>query len=195
MFVVDGKIVSKEIFDRKFVCNLSKCQGACCWEGDFGAPVSQDEELLIASILEKVKDILSDESKRVIEEQGIAPWSALYEGKVTPLLSDGSCAYMVRENKIAQCAFEILYENGETDFQKPISCHLYPIRISENSDSKFEALNYDEWDICSAACDLGEELSTPVFRFVKEGIIRKYGQDFYDQLEDIFKTYLAQSGI
>lgn len=191
MFIVEGKIVSSDLFSRKFVCNLSKCKGACCWEGDYGAPVTQDEIKNIEQILDKIMPLLNSESANVVERNGVAPWSKLYKGNVTPLLKDGSCAFLVRENGIAQCAFEKAYERGLTDFRKPVSCHLYPVRISVNTTSKMESLNYDEWEICSAACSLGEELEVPVFRFVQAALIRKYGQSFYDQLEDIFRQYFT----
>lgn len=192
MFIIDEKIVSAELFSRKFICNLSKCKGACCWEGDFGAPVTDEEETIINSLLSTIKPILSNSSNELIDSQGAAPYSPIYGGKVTPLHENGACAYLVKDKDgISKCSFEIAYNEGLSAFKKPISCHLYPIRVSKNAKTKFEALNYDEWDICNAACQLGEEHQMPVFRFLREAIIRKYGAVFYDQMEDIFKTYFA----
>ena len=191
MFIIQGKIVSSDLFSRRFVCNLSKCQGACCWEGDYGAPVADDEIKTIEDILDQITPLLNEESADIIQRDGVAPWSELYKGNVTPLLSDGSCAFLIRENGIARCAFEKAFEGGLTTFKKPVSCHLYPVRISENTSNKMESLNYDEWDICSSACSLGEEMQVPVFRFVKSALTRKYGQSFYDQMEDIYETYFV----
>ena len=193
MYIVDKKLISSEVFSQKFVCNLEKCRGACCWEGDYGAPLDEAEVDTIAALLPMLSSWLSQESKSAIEEQGHVTYSKLYGGWVTPLLNNGACAYLVKDaDGIARCSFEILYNKGETDFKKPISCHLYPIRVSYNPRTGFEALNYDEWDICSAACQLGEELKVPVFKFVKEALIRKYGSEFYKQVEDIGSTYFSE---
>jgi len=192
MYIIDNKIVSAELFSRKFICNLSKCKGACCWEGDFGAPVTDEEDRTIKANLSTVQSLLSDASNTIIEVQGHTTYNSQIGGKVTPLHPDGACVYLVKgDDGVSNCAFEMAYNEGLSTFRKPISCHLYPIRITENAETKFEALNYDEWDICSAACQLGEEQRMPVFRFLKEAIIRKYGTEFYDQMEDIYQTYFA----
>ena len=102
----------------------------------------------------------------------------------TTLLANGACAYMIRDEiGIAKCGIEQAHKEGLTDFIKPISCHLYPIRVISEEDQLFEALNYDEWEICSAACDLGKKEQLPIYKFVKNALIRRYGQDFYDQLD------------
>lgn len=190
MFIIDDKIVSTEVFTQQFICNLSACKGACCWEGDFGAPVSKKEERIIEEILPTILPLLSDKSKDIIVQKGSTTDEAYLKQKVTPLHKDGSCVYLTKDkNGIAKCAFEQAWEAGDTSFKKPISCHLYPVRVVENEKTDFEALNYDEWDICSAACKLGQENQMPVFRFVQDAIKRQYGQDFYDQMEDIYKTY------
>ena len=192
MFIIEDKIISTELFSQKFVCNLSKCKGACCWEGDFGAPVTDDEENSIDAINDKVLPLLSNASKSIINEKGVAPYDAILKRKVTPLHADGACVYLTKDSSgVARCVFEKLWEEGKTDFQKPISCHLYPIRISENKDTGFEALNYDEWEICKPACSLGEEMKMPVFRFLEAAIVRQYGQGFYDQLEDMYVSYFS----
>lgn len=192
MFIVEGKIVSTEVFTQKFICNLNACKGACCWEGDLGAPVTHEEILTIKEIESIIRPLLSDESNRIIEEKGVVVGDPEYEGMVTPLHSDGACVYLVKnELGVAQCAFEKAFSAGKTHFKKPISCHLYPIRVTKNDQTDFEALNYDEWEICSDACILGQEHQMPVFRFVKGAIVRQYGQEFYAQLEDIYKTYFT----
>ena len=184
--------MSSELFEKQFVCNLSKCKGACCWEGDFGAPLDEEEIPILERLLPLVLPRLSDESVRAIEKQGVAPNSKLYGGKVTPLLEDGSCAYLTKdEYGIARCSFEQLHEEGQTDFKKPVTCHLYPVRVSKNERTGFEALNYDEWEICSAACALGEELKVSVYQFVRDALVRKYGTDFFEQLDDINRRYFS----
>ncbi len=188
MFLIQEILVSSEIFKRKFVCNLDKCKGACCWEGDYGAPVSDHEIPLIKASLEEVYNLLEEENKIRIKETNGVVFDQSIKGNVTPLMRDGSCAFLFKDaNGTATCSFEKVHTNGKSDFKKPLSCHLYPIRVNKNDETGFEALNYDEWDICNAACKLGEELSVPVFRFVKEALIRAYGIEFYEELEGVYE--------
>ena len=190
MYIINGKVVSGELFRRRFVCNLSKCKGACCWEGDFGAPVTKKEIKAMKSSIADLLPLLDQESKDIIKEKGIAPFNAEYKGEVTPLKPNGACVFLTMGKEgIAKCGWEKIYEEGKSSFQKPISCHLYPIRASKNVNTGWEALNYDEWDICSAACKLGGELKVPVFRFLRDAIIRAYGASFYDQMEGIYVAY------
>ena len=192
MFIIDGKVVSAELFTQRFVCNLSKCKGACCWEGDFGAPLSEEESELIQSLMPKVKEQLSESSVARISETGTSVFNKYLNSLTTPLHEDGRCVYLSKDrNGIARCTFEQLWEDGMIEFRKPVSCHLYPVRVTKNKESGFEALNYDEWEICKAACSLGEELRVPVFRFVKDAIIRQYGVSFYEQMEDIYDSFFA----
>lgn len=192
MFVVDGIVVSSELFEQRFVCNLSKCKGACCWEGDFGAPLQEDEIALMQSTVHKLLPLLQQESQDIIIDMGVSHWDPHYKGNVTPLTSSGACVFLTMDHMgIAKCGWEKIYEEGATDFRKPISCHLYPVRVEKNEDTTWHALNYDRWDICSAACTLGDELQVPVFRFLKEAIIRAYGDEFYKQLESIYETYFT----
>ncbi len=190
MYIVEGKIVSSELFTTQFMCNLDKCKGACCWEGDFGAPVTEEEIEAMDSIKDIILPRLSVESRAIIADQGQSKYEQYCSSEVTPLHKDGSCVYLAKDDKgIARCVFEQAWEEGLTDFKKPISCHLYPVRVSENASSKFEALNYDEWEICKAACSLGEEMKMPVFRFAKDALIRNYGEEFYEQLEALYEAY------
>lgn len=192
MFIVEGRIISTEVFTRKFICNLNSCKGACCWEGDFGAPVTEQEIQTIKEIQAVILPLLSEESRQIIQKIGVVCGDPEYHGMLTPLHTDGACVYLVKnELGIAQCAFEKAWSAGKTSFKKPLSCHLYPIRVTKNAQTDFEALNYDEWDICSAACAKGAEEKMPVFRFVKDAIVREYGQEFYNQMEDIYKTYFT----
>ena len=179
MILIDDKIVSDEIVERHFVCNLASCKGACCVEGDGGAPLEKDEIEILQKIYPKIKSHLTPEGKKTIESQGV---SVKKEGKQrTPLINDRACAYVNFENGIAICGIEKAYEAGDIEFKKPISCHLYPIRITKTEEMDF--VNYDEWDICEPACVLGKELKMPLYRFVKDALIRKYGEEFYEALE------------
>ncbi|MBN8679706.1 MAG: DUF3109 family protein [Chitinophagales bacterium] len=184
MIIVQDKLVSDDVVEQQFICNLSACKGACCWEGDFGAPLEKAELAIMESILEKVKPYLSPAGIAAIEAQGTYQWFEGMNEHGTTLIDGGPCAYMTYDPLgIAQCGIEMAWKAGDIDFQKPISCHLYPIRVSKYEHFDSEALNYDRWDICSAACSLGEKEKVPVYRFVKDALIRKYGQAFYDELD------------
>lgn len=184
MIIVQDKLVSDDVVEQHFICNLSACKGACCWEGDYGAPLEKSELAIIDAVLDKVKPFLGPAGLAAIEAQGPYQWYERMKEHGTTLIDGGPCAFMTyNEMGIAQCSFENAWKAGEIDFQKPISCHLYPIRISKYRQFNSEVLNYDRWDICSAACELGEKEKVPVYRFVKEALIRKYGQEFYDELD------------
>ena len=157
MIVVQDKIVSDDLVEEQFICNLKACKGACCWEGDYGAPLETAELSILEEELEQIKPFLSPAGLKAIEEQGSYAWFKPEKNWGTPLVAGGPCAYMVMENGVAQCGIEKAWKAGETTFQKPISCHLYPIRVEENEETGFEALNYDRWDICAAACELGKK--------------------------------------
>lgn len=188
MIIVQDKLVSDELVEEQFICNLSACKGACCWEGDSGAPLEDAELPILDSIFEKVKPFLSPAGIRAIEQQGKYMWFDEAEEYGTPLVDNGPCAYMTLDaGGTAQCGIEAAYRAGAIDFQKPISCHLYPIRVGKNEELGFEALNYHQWDICSAACELGRKEKMPVYRFLREAIVRKYGQEFYEELDGAAK--------
>ena len=183
MIIIDDKIISDNLRDKFFVCDLEKCKGACCVQGDGGAPLTDEEVALLPEIYEKVKPYLTEEGITTIEQQGFTNQEKGEKYLATPLRpSDSACAYVnFDENGITYCGIEKAYLDGKIQFQKPVSCHLYPVRIKEHND--FDAVNYDEWEICNPACSLGEELGIPVYQFVKTPLIRKYGQEFFDALE------------
>ncbi len=184
MIIVQDKLVSDDIVEQQFICNLSACKGACCWEGDFGAPLEAAELPVLEAIFEQVKPFLSPAGLAAIEAQGKYVWFEDAEGWGTTLIDGGPCAYMTYDALgIAKCGIEQAYKAGAIEFIKPISCHLYPIRVEKNEEIGFEALNYDRWDICSAACELGAKEQVPVYVFLKEAIERKYGAAFYEELE------------
>ena len=193
MVIVGDKILSDDLFDEQFVCNLNACKGACCWEGDYGAPLSTDEVDTLKRIYEDVKPFLTPEGIAVIERSGGAVYIDEEHTFATDLINNAACAYMTRDAEgKAACGIEQAWKAGKTDFQKPISCHLYPIRITELPD--YEALNYDRWDICKAACDLGKSLQMPVYKFLKDALIRKYGPDFYEEVEATAAYLQSQKG-
>lgn len=184
MIIVQDKLVSDDLVEQHFICDLNACKGACCWEGDYGAPLEAEELPVLKAIFEQIKPWLLPEGIAAIEAQGHYVWVAESEGYATTLLNNGPCAYMTRDALgIAKCGIEQAWKAGAIDFQKPVSCHLYPIRVETNEKVGFEALNYDRWDICSAACTLGKKEKVPVYQFLKEAIIRKYGEAFYEELE------------
>jgi hypothetical protein len=184
MIIVQDKLVSDDIVESYFACNLNACKGACCWEGDSGAPLEEAELAVLRSIQEKVRPFLSPAGIDALNKQGAYVWFEEAGEWGTPLIDNGPCAYMTRDAAgIAHCGIEQAWKAGAVDFQKPISCHLYPIRVEKNEEVGFEALNYHQWDICSAACDRGDKEKIPLYKFVKNALIRKYGQDFYDELE------------
>ncbi len=193
MLIVKDVLVSDEIVEEQFICNLKACKGACCWEGDWGAPLETAELHILEQIYEHVAPYLSEEGKAVIKEDGLFTYYKEPKEYGTPLLKNGACAYMTYDEiGIAKCGIEQAYLAGATDFKKPISCHLYPIRVTENKKTGFESLNYDEWEICSAACQLGKKEQVPVYRFVKEALVRKYGEAFYEELDMIAKYVLRE---
>jgi Protein of unknown function (DUF3109) len=180
MILVQNTVISDDIAEHFFVCNLEKCKGACCVEGDYGAPLEAAELPVLASIYDKVKPFLTPEGIRTIEQLGTHVVDP--EGDfATPMIPSGACAYSLRDERgVLKCGIEQAHAAGQTDFRKPISCHLYPIRITSYGDA--DALNYHRWDICSPACDLGQSLGVELYKFLKTPLIRKYGQAWYDEL-------------
>jgi hypothetical protein len=184
MIFVQDKIVSDEVVQTQFICNLQKCKGACCWEGDAGAPLEPEELRILDAIYPKVRPFLTEEGQKVIDTEGGYYYDSIDKTYATNLVNNGPCAYMTKDaTGTAKCGIEQAWRAGESEFRKPISCHLYPIRVVKNEIAGFEALNYHEWEICSAACALGKEHKMPVYQFLKEAIIRKYGEDFYEELD------------
>jgi hypothetical protein len=183
MFQIGKTIVSEDIIEKDFMCNLSACKGACCIDGDAGAPLDEDETKILEDIYSKVKPFLRQEGIDAIETQGI--FITTENGELeTPLINGADCAYVIFNDKnVALCAIEEAYNQGEVSWKKPVSCHLYPIRVRDYTE--FSGVNYDKWKICDDACTLGKELQIPVYKFVKEALIRKFGKDWYIELEKV----------
>ena len=187
MFQLGKTIISEDIIGKDFVCNLSACKGACCVVGDAGAPLEKEETKILEDIYPKVKPFLRKEGIKAIESQGTSIISEFGELE-TPLIEGDECAYVFFDKKgTALCAIEEAYNQGKVDWKKPLSCHLYPIRVKEYSE--FSALNYNKWHICDDACTLGKELQVPVYKFVKEALIRKFGADWYAELEKVAENF------
>jgi hypothetical protein len=183
MIWIGDVIITDDVIKKNFVCNLNKCKGACCVEGDYGAPLADDELDMIKEVLPEVLPYMTEEGKQTIKKKGLYTYFDEAEEMGTSLNEDGSCAFLNKDavTQISFCTIEKAWKDGKINWRKPISCHLYPIRI-EKMDG-LDALNYDQWSICSDACQLGNELQVPIYRFAKEAIVRKYGEEFYEELE------------
>ncbi len=181
MIAINNTIVSEDLLDKKFVCDLNACKGACCVEGDSGAPLEENEAHILDEVFEEVKPYMRPEGIAAIKEQG--KYVVDIDGDlVTPLIDGKECAYVYFDEKnTALCAIEKAHKEGKINFQKPISCHLYPVRITAYKE--YDAVNYHAWEICNPACKCGSKLNVPVYKFVKPALIRKYGEDWYKQLE------------
>lgn len=196
MILIDDVLIADDILESHFVCDLSRCKGACCWEGDYGAPLEDEEVDIIADILPTILPRLSEESREKIAADDFKDIFSDEKFVGTQLLPDGACVFLTKDSDgISKCAFEQAYEAGEITFKKPISCHLYPIRRSVNEIQGFQALNYDEWEICQAACALGEKLKVPLYQFAKDSLIRQYGQAFYDQLDAYWSEFYEKRAL
>lgn len=182
MIQIDDKVISIDIFEEHFICDLPKCHGSCCVEGESGAPLEDDEVKILEEIYPIIKSRLPEKSQKIIEERGT--WEIDSDGdKVTPINNGRECVYVYfDEKKVAKCAIEKANRDGLIDFKKPISCHLYPIRVTKYKD--FQALNYHQWPICAPARVLGKEVGLPMFKFLREALIRKFGEAFYDEMEE-----------
>lgn len=180
MIIIDDTIVSDQLRDTCFVCDLSKCKGACCVEGDAGAPLEEEEISILEDVVDHIKPFMRREGIEEVERNGVFDFDAGGH-YVTTLVNGRECAFVAfNDEGVAMCAIENAWKAGKTDFRKPVSCHLYPVRLSRYKD--FEAINYHEWHICKPALEYGKKLNLPVYQFLKEALIRKYGERYYEQL-------------
>ena len=182
MIVIEKVLVSEDLLDQEFVCNLSACKGACCVEGDEGAILTQEEAGILKEVYHDVKEYLTEEGRNAIEENQAYYTPDAKGNPKTTLIDGAACAYIRYENGIAFCGIERAWQDGKTWFRKPVSCHLYPVRTLELEDG-FEAVNYERWEICKPACEFGKKNQVPVYKFLKEALIRKFGEDFYEALD------------
>lgn len=180
MILVENAVISDDIKEQLFVCDLTRCKGACCVEGDLGAPLEEDELAKIDEVLEEVKPFMSKAGIEAIEKNGAYLLEEDNEYSTTTARGK-ECAFAIYDEKgILKCAIEQAWLQGKTKWRKPISCHLYPIRVTKYD--HYDALNYHRWHICSPACHHGKALGVPLYKFLKEALIRKYGEDWYRQL-------------
>ena len=180
MIEIGKTVISRDVISKKFACDLAKCKGACCVEGDSGAPLEKEEIEILEKDLPKILPYLRKEGREVLDEQGVyvIDWDSEY---VTPLVNGKECAYAVFEDDIALCGIEKAFLDGATTFRKPISCYLYPVRVKRFKN--FDAVNYDRWAICKPAVENGNRLNIPVYRFLEKPLKQKFGDDWYQQLE------------
>jgi hypothetical protein len=192
MIIVGNTLVSEDLFDQQFVCDLNACKGACCIEGESGAPLEQDELLFIEENLEAVKPFMRSEGIDALEKNG--PYVVDDDGDfVTSLVGNhGECVFVTFDEKgIAKCALEQAYNTGKTSWKKPISCHLYPVRLAKLTD--YVAVNYHKWQVCEPACACGQSLKVPVYRFLREPLIRRFGEAWYAELEQVAEEWSNRS--
>lgn len=190
MIIVGQTLVSEELLEQQFVCDLNACKGACCIEGESGAPLEQEELLLLEENLEAARPYLRPEGIAVIDDQG--PYTVDDDGDfVTSLVGKhGACAFVTYDDKgIAKCGLEQAYNDGKTTWKKPISCHLYPVRLAQLKE--YVAVNYHRWQVCEPACACGKSLKVPVYKFLKDPLVRRFGQEWYDELEQIATVWKA----
>lgn len=187
MIAIAHTLVSDDIVEEKFVCDLSRCKGGCCEDGDTGAPLDKKELDIINEVYDIVKPYLTKEGIRHIEKSGRYQYDSEF-GWVTPANDDGMCSYGYRDDRgIIKCGFEQAYNEGKISWKKPISCHLFPIRVKAGRD--YELLNYEPREtLCQPACKLGKKLKIPVYQFLKEPIIRKYGPEYYAALDAYYNS-------
>ncbi len=184
MIAIDNVLISDAIIEEQFVCDLNKCKGGCCVDGDAGAPLADAELQELDAVYEAVLPYLTAESQQQLQTQGRYVFNNEY-GWVTPTIDSKICVYGITDkNGIVKCGIEQAYNDGKIGWRKPISCHLFPIRIKQSRNKKTEYVNYQpREDLCSAACTLGKKLKVPVYVFLKDAITRKYGPTFYETLE------------
>jgi len=192
MIEIGKTLISTELLEEHFVCDLNKCKGECCIAGDYGAPLDKSELKEIDKYYPIVKPLLQERALKSLEEQGL--YVKDDEGDwVTPLINGNEeCAFTIFENGIAKCSFEKAYYDGQIPWKKPISCHLYPVRIKKLKN--YDALNYDRWDVCAPACKLGKSLKVPVYQFLKESLTRKYGEEWYKELTLAAEMWKEEKG-
>ncbi len=180
MIVIDNTIVSDDLYMVNFVCKLSQCKGACCVEGDAGAPIEEEEISQIEDYLDEIKPFMTDRGKRTIEKTGVFDYDTNGDF-VTPLVDGIECAFTNFIDGVAFCSIEKAYREGKINFQKPVSCHLYPIRITRYKN--YYAVNFHKWIICKKALKNGNSIGVPLYKFCREALIRKYGKKWYYQME------------
>ena len=194
MIAIDNILLSDSIVEEQFVCDLNACKGGCCEDGDAGAPLEKAEMTILKENFEKLKPYLSKEGIDEIEKNGYYSYDREF-GWVTPTIGNKMCAYGLRDKSgVIKCGIEQAFNDGMLGWRKPISCHLYPVKIKKSKEENLEYVNYEPREgMCSPGCVLGRKLKVPVYQFLKESLIRKYGEDFYQALDQIARDYFDVS--
>jgi hypothetical protein len=191
MLQIDDTLISLDIIEKKFACDILHCKGACCIEGDSGAPLEPEEAEKIKNDIEKIKPYLQKEGSKTIDKEGVYVIDS--DGDmVTPLIDGAECAFTIFNNGIAQCGIEIAWQNGHSSLRKPISCWLYPVRI--NKYKSYSAVNYHKWDICKNALIKGTNENVPLYVFLKEPLIQRFDNEWYEQLKIAAEHLNSNSG-
>lgn len=180
MIQIQNALISDDIFEEQFICDLCKCKGQCCVEGESGAPITQEEFEQISGILQEIRDDLSPKALELIDRQGIAYTDT--DGELVTSIIDGKECVFARfdDDGVCKCAIDSAFREGRISIQKPISCHLYPIRLHEYAE--FTAVNYHRWSVCRPAMKLGRKEGVPLYRFLKEPLIRRFGEEWYREV-------------
>lgn len=188
MFQIDDTIISTELIEDCFICDLSACKGECCIEGDSGAPLENEEVKIIEKLLPLIWDDLSPKAKELIEAQGVA-YKDRDDEMVTSIVNGKDCVFTYYDQEgVCKCAIEKAHREGKTDFYKPISCHLYPVRLQRYK--SFTAVNYHRWKICREAVLLGMKENVKVYQFLKEPLVRRFGENWYNELDLMATEYI-----
>jgi len=179
MIILDDTLISDDLRDVHFCCDIQHCKGACCVEGDAGAPLEEEEISLLEDYIDAIKFFMVQKGIKEVDMTGVFDYDA--DGKfVTPLVNGNECCYVYFEEGIARCAIEKAFQEKAIPFPKPLSCHLYPVRISEVGGK--DAINYHKWRICNKALENGMKLKLPLYQFLEDSLIRKYGRTWYNKL-------------
>ncbi len=187
--MIEDTLVSEELKNISFSCDLSQCKGDCCVEGDAGAPLEEEEIAILEDYLNEIKPYMAKEGLEVVKKNGVFDYDA--DGEyVTPLVNNRECAFVRFENGISYCAIEKTWLEGKTDFQKPVSCHLYPVRLSMLK--HHTAVNYDRWDICKTALLRRKQEGSPLYKYLKTPLIRKFGEKWYQKLKQAIENDSSQ---
>lgn len=190
MIAIDNKLVSDELVEENFLCDLNKCKGGCCVDGDAGAPLEKEELAIIDEVFDIVAPYLEASHLKEIKKQGHYVYDKEF-GWVTPAINGGICVYATYDKTgVVKCSFEQAYYEGKIGWKKPISCHLFPVRIQKSQNDDTEYVNYEPREVlCAPACKLGNKHKLPVYQFLKEALIRKYGEEFYEALDAVATDY------
>jgi len=190
MLKVDDCLVSEDVIEKSFACNVEACKGVCCIEGDAGAPIEPSEIDVIRQNIEQIKDEMDDVGIETLNSRGFSEKDPFDQMLVTTCKPNKECVFVVRKKGILNCAIELANQKKSFDFQKPISCHLYPIRVDKYNE--FYALNYHRWSICADACTKGEKEDIKVYQFAQNALERKFGKEWYKNLKKTIQEYLVK---